>query len=97
MVEVPIPAKDKIHKQWCLFDQNQSQLSARDSTKEPQLTAQDSNNDEADLIFSGRNARNLSFDDGIEKDEIVLSEVFNQRERRRERTFSTFELNSRDD
>jgi len=96
VVEVPVPAKDKIHKQWCLFDQNQSRLPAKDNKKESQITAKDSKKDDFDVTLSGRNARNLSFDDDLD-DEIVLSEVFNRRERRRERTFSTFELNSRDD
>lgn len=83
-VLVPVPAKDKIHKQWCLFDQ-----------ASPKLSNKDNKNDEAVVAVTARSSRSLSFDDD---NEIVLSDVFNHRDRRsKDKSLSVLELNSRAD
>ena len=87
---MPVPTKDKIHKQLCLFNQgNQDSPQSAGSTD----------------VFA-RNSRSLSLEDDDEKfsslsfdddDEKVLSNVFSRRARRKNKSKSNLEGNSRSD
>ena len=106
-VEIPVPAKDKIHKQWCLFDHDQTQhntdlvTSQPDKVRNPRLflNVDSGEEEDTDLVTSQPDAvRNprlfLNVDSGEE--DIQSVKVLSRKERSKFKNFSDLELNSRD-
>ena len=93
-----MPTKDKIHKQWCLFNQG--------NQGSPQSAGSADNKGSGVADGISRNSRSLTLEDDDEKisslsfdddDKKVLSNVFSRRSRRKNKSKSNIDGNSRSD